>query len=130
LDAEHPGEDGGGQFGGKGEQGCGAVLLWSNADLVQPQTDLAVAGPCAYELADDTAGTVGVQVFLDVADQSHDQADRIGENLLGDRRYGHRSTPVIRARPGRSSPTPSEAAVPPAAAFLGFFAAPPWRSAR
>jgi hypothetical protein len=33
----------GGQFGAEGEQGCGAVLLGSNADLVQPQTDLAVA---------------------------------------------------------------------------------------
>ncbi|WP_217213862.1 hypothetical protein [Streptomyces sp. AC550_RSS872] len=49
VDAEHSGEDGGGQFGGEGEQVCGAVLLGSNADLVQPQTDLAVVNEVVSE---------------------------------------------------------------------------------
>ncbi|MCT2548111.1 hypothetical protein [Streptomyces atratus] len=48
VDVEHPGQDHGREFGGEGEQGGGVVLLGPDADLVQPQTDLAVAEETAW----------------------------------------------------------------------------------
>ncbi|WP_251091403.1 hypothetical protein [Streptomyces sp. Caat 7-52] len=75
--------------------------------------------PLAHDRADDLADAVGFQVPFDVADQAHDQADRVGQHLF--REPVHRSTGAIRARLGRRPPMPS-AVVPPAAAFFGLCA--------
>lgn len=43
VDAEYPGEDGGGQFGGEGEQCGGAVLPGPDPDLVETLADPVIA---------------------------------------------------------------------------------------
>jgi hypothetical protein len=43
VDADHAGQDGGGQVGGELEQGCGACLDAADADLAQALAELVGA---------------------------------------------------------------------------------------
>jgi hypothetical protein len=61
VDAEHVGEDGGGQVGGELEQGGGAGLTGADADLAQALAELvgAIEGPAPGSLLMDRALSVG-----------------------------------------------------------------------
>ena len=84
----------------------------------------AALGAPARDASDDPADLPRVQRLLNVGDQPDDQPDRVGQDFSGDR-TGHRPGPLMRARFGRSSPTPSS---PPAT--LVFFACPAAAQAR
>ncbi|WP_329223336.1 hypothetical protein OG352_38500 [Streptomyces sp. NBC_01485] len=51
VDAEYPGEDGGGQFGGEGEECGGAVLPGSDPDLTETLADPVIAEGVSWAAA-------------------------------------------------------------------------------
>lgn len=80
VNAEHPGEDRGGDLGGEGEQGGGPVLLGPNVDLVQPLTDLAVAERPAWLSAGEEPWDVVRSADLGLAASGRDElADQGGQ---------------------------------------------------
>jgi hypothetical protein len=85
VDAEHPGEDRGGEFHGEGEQGSGPVLLGANADFVQPQTDLAVTERATWLASGEEPGGIIRGADLGLASSVRDKAaDQSGQRYRED----------------------------------------------
>lgn len=92
VDAEHAGEDRGGDLGGEGEQGGGSGLAGVQADVLQPHSETVVAdglaGASAGKQPRCGAGTSDGGVTLAGGDEFPDQAcQRFGENDRGGAQY-------------------------------------------
>ncbi|MEU6019722.1 hypothetical protein ABZ826_39005 [Streptomyces sp. NPDC047515] len=82
VDAEYPGEDGGGQFGGEGEQRGGAVLPKPDPDLVETLADPVVAEGVSGAAAGKQPGDVVGGSDLGFASAGRDEfADECGQRL-------------------------------------------------
>ncbi|MGP3925956.1 hypothetical protein [Streptomyces sp. 8N616] len=82
VDAEHPREDGSGEFGGEGEQCGGAVLSGLQPDLLQAKGELVIADGLAWAAAGKEPGHVlGCADLGFAAVSGNEFADQIGQGL-------------------------------------------------
>lgn len=89
VDTEHPGEDGGGQFGGEGEQCGGAVLPGPDPDLVETLADPVIAEGVSWAATGKQPGDVLGGSDLGFASAGRDElADECCQRLGKDDRRG------------------------------------------